>query len=191
MSFQMEKFNINNILKITSIDNEFELEQANSLFNKLRVMIKDDSSLKPLRSHLADLIELYEEEHWSDEEQVTDKILEESTRAEKLIQYQNELIANRKERIRKALKKKGLIQNDLALILGHRKNYMSELINGLRPFSQEDLIIIHRILGIKFEHLIIPVIKEKVAVRLRSIIKELNKPQLKLKGTDLKLEMIA
>jgi hypothetical protein len=41
MSFQMEKFSINNILKITSIDNEFDLERANLVFNCLRVMIKD------------------------------------------------------------------------------------------------------------------------------------------------------
>src|SRR5690606_14214752 len=108
--------------------------------------------------------------------------------AEKLIKYQNTLIEQRKNRIKQTLKKLDLNQNDLAKLLGHRKNYMSELINGLRPFSQEDIIIMHRILGIKLEHLMIPVIKRKVAARLRTVINELDKPELKLKGEDLSLE---
>ena len=185
---EIEKFSIDNVLRISSINYEFELEQANSLFNKLKLMVKDDPSLKPLRIHLADLIEKYENEHWTDENDITDIQIQESDLAERLTNYRNTLIDQRKGRIKRKLKKLDLNQNDLAKILGHRKNYMSELINGVRPFSQEDIIIIHRVLGIKLDHLIIPVIKEKVATRLRSVIKALDKPELNLNGEDLSLE---
>lgn len=153
----MEKFSIDNLLKISSIKNEFELEQASSLFNKLRLMVKDDSSLKPLRVHLANLIEAYENEHWADENDIPEVQIQESDLAERLVKHRSTLIEQRKNRIKQRLIKLDLNQNDLAKILGHRKNYMSELINGIRPFSQEDIIIMHRILGIKLEHLMIPV----------------------------------
>jgi hypothetical protein len=55
-----DKFDIDNILKIVKIDNDVELEQAISLHLKLRLLVKKDQSLKPLRRHLANLIEEYE-----------------------------------------------------------------------------------------------------------------------------------
>ena len=58
----------------------------------------------------------------------------------------------KKELIKEKLKSVGLNQNDLAKILGHKKGYMSELINGLRPFSKEDIIVINRLFKIKLEH---------------------------------------
>lgn len=185
----MDKFRIENILKITKIENEFELEKANSLFNKLRLLMKDDSSLSALRYHLADLIEAYESENWSDVEGITEEQLKENERAEKIIRFQDYFIQQRKKRIKAELKKNDLIQNDLASILGHRKNYMSELINGVRPFSQDDIVIIHRVLGIKFSDLIIPVIKEPTAKRIRLTIEKLNKPKLKLKDEVFDLEL--
>lgn len=184
----MEKFSVDNILKVNKIENEFELEFANTLYNKLRLLAKEDSSLKPLRKHLAILIEAYESEHWADENKVTDEQLINSDHAEKIITFHNQFIQQRKTKIVEALKKNDLIQNDLASLLGHRKNYMSELINGVRPFSQEDLIVIHRMLGIKLDYLIIPIIKEPTAIRIRSVVKKLNKPKFKLKDKDLILE---
>lgn len=177
----MEKFRLNNILKIVNIDSEFELEQATAMYNKLRLLVKEDPALKPLRSHLADLIEAYESRHWFDEEKVTENQMSENDLAIKLVAYQNAFIQHRKEVIKKALKNNGLIQNDLAKILGHRKSYMSELMNGVRPFSQNDIVILNRVLNIDFKDLILPVIKEKDAARIRIEIKKLNKPRLKLK----------
>ncbi len=186
----MEKFSIDNLLKITTIHTELELEQANSLFNKLRLLVKQDPALKPLGRHLANLIEQYEAVHWSDETRVSDEQLQASDQAEKLMLYQEQFLQRRKELIRKALKENGLIQNDLASILGHRKNYMSELINGVRPFSQEDIIIIHRILSIKLTDLILPIVKEPAANRIRLVMEKLNKPMLKLKGADFNLQFM-
>lgn len=182
----MEKFRIENILRIAEIENEFELEQASSLFNKLRLLLKDDSTLMPLRNHLGNLIERYETENWKDEENVNEERLLESEHAEKIIGYQDRFIQKRKELIKEKLRANDLIQNDLANLLGHRKNYMSELINGLRPFSQEDIIIIHRILEIKLDELIFPLVKEPTANRIRSVIEDLklNKPKLKLKTSE-------
>lgn len=177
----MKKFALNNILKIVSIDSEFELEQATALYNKLRLLVKEDASLKPLRVHLADLIEAYENKHWSDEDKITDKQIVESDKAMKMTAYQNAFIQRRKELIKRALKKNDLIQNDLAKILGHRKSYMSELMNGIRPFSQNDIVILNRILDLRFKDLIPPVIKEKDATRIRLEIRRLNKTKLKLK----------
>ena len=181
----MEKFKLDNILKIKKIGSELELEQASVLYNKLRLMQKHDASLGPLCRHLAQLIEQYESAHWAHESQVSEKQLRESEDAEKSVQYREQFIQKRKALIREALKAKGLIQNDLADILGHRKNYMSELINGLRPFSQEDMLIIHLVLGIKWDDLIVPIVKEPVAQRVLSVIQKLNKPNLKLKGPNL------
>ena len=185
----MEKFDIDNVLKITRINTEFELEKANSLYNKLRLLVKEDPSLKQVRNHLANLIETYESKHWSDEERVSKEQLDANDKATKLIRFREQFIQQRKKRIKNALKKNDLIQNDLAEILGHRKNYMSELINGVRPFSQEDIIIIHRVLNIKLDHLIVPVIKEPTAERIRLTIKKLNKPKLKLRGSDFNFEV--
>ena len=44
-------------------------------------------------------------------------------------------IHKRKENIRKKLKEFDMTQQDLVIILGHPKLYMSELINGVSPFT--------------------------------------------------------
>jgi len=184
----MRKFELENILKVTAIDNEFELEKATAFFNRLRLLVKEDPALKPLRAHLADLIEAYESEHWSDVDSISEKQIEESDRAERLAERVEHHIQLRRDLIRETLKAHGLNQNALGDILGHRKNYISELINGVRPFSMEDIKVIHRVLGIDYVNLIIPVIKERTAKRIRIAIKKLNKPGLKLKEEDIELE---
>jgi hypothetical protein len=185
----MKKFSLDNILKISRIENEFELEQASSLYNKLRPLLKDDPSLKSLRVHLANLIEEYEAEFWSNESNVNEEQIRSSDYAENLIQYQDHFIQRRKQLIKKSLNDKDLIQNDLAKILGHRKNYMSELINGVRPLSKSDIVIINRLLNIDFNDLMIPIIEESEALRIRQAIKKMNKPQLHLNEEDLNIEL--
>ena len=185
----MGKFDIHNIQDLNKLNNELDLEQANSLYIRLRPLAKDDPSIKSVRKHLAALIKAYEEEHWSDDKAVTDEQVKQSDYAEKLVAVQNDFIQARKKLIRSKLKKYDLAQNDLAEILGHRKNYMSELINGARPFSKDDIVIIHRILDIPLNKLVDRIIKENAAIRVRKVIARLNKPQLKLKDGDLNLEL--
>jgi len=147
----MDKFSIQNIKKINSLTSELEYEKASSLYLQLRVLVKEDKSYEPIRTHLRGLIKDYEDNNWTDDKSVTDEQIKESDLAEALIQAENEFYHKRKELIKTKLKEAGLNQNDLAKILGHRKGYMSELINGLRPFSKEDLVVINRLFKIKFD----------------------------------------
>jgi len=186
----MERLDIENVLKLTKIGSELELEQATSLFNRLRLSVKNDPSLKAVRNHLADLIEAYEAEHWSAEDLVTDEQVKSSDVAERIVQFQNQFIQQRKALIKGQLKKFGLTQNDLAAILGHRKNYVSELVNGVRPLSKDDSVVINRVLGIGMSKLIEPIINEEDADRIRGVFRKLNNPKLKLREDDLQLELV-
>ncbi len=78
-----------------------------------------------------------------------------------------------------------MTQQDLGVLLGHNKSYMSELINGVVQFSLKDLIIIHRVLNIKLQYLIPTYLQNETRRRIIQSIKKLNKPKLQLKQKDL------
>lgn len=185
----MDRFALNNIIKLDSLLNEMEHERASTLFLKLRKLEKEDSSYQEIRKHLKSLILKYEQENWSDEEKISDDQIRESDLAEELIQAENEFYHKRKELIKSKLKATGINQNDLAKILGHRKGYMSELINGLRPFSKEDIVVINRLFKIKLEDLIPTFIKQDRALHIKKTLHSLsnNKIRLTKKDFDLKL----
>ena len=185
----MDKFAINNVSKIKSLDNELEFEKASSLFLQLRVLEKEDKAYSSIRDHLAKLIEDYEGEKWKDEESISDEQIQESDLAETLINAETEFYQRRKELIKTKLKQSGLNQSDLAKILGHRKGYMSELINGLRPFSKEDIIIINRLFKIKLEDLIPTFIKQEKAKHIKQTLNSISKSKIKLTKTDFDLQM--
>jgi transcriptional regulator with XRE-family HTH domain len=185
----MEKFSIQNIQKITSLTSELEYEQASSLYLKLRVFVKNDKSYEPIRIHLRGLIKKYEQNHWEDENFITDHQIKESDLAEALVQAENKFYQKRKELIKIKLKEAGLNQNDLARILGHRKSYMSELINGLRPFSKEDLIVINRLFKIRFEDLIPAFIKQERALHIKKTLESLSNNKIKLSKKDFDLQI--
>jgi hypothetical protein len=65
---------------------------------------------------------------------------------------------------------------------------MSELMNGVNPFSMRDLIILHRLFGIKLEKLIPTIISEKDRVRIKTSLNELNKPEIRFQKEDLSVE---
>lgn len=77
-----------------------------------------------------------------------------------------------------------------ANILGHRKNYMSELINGVRPFSNSDIMVMHRLLKISLENLMAPFLREDIVIYIKQIIDELNKPGLGFKKEDIEKILI-
>ena len=56
----MNNFDIDNVLKISRLTSELDFERASALELKLRWMIKEDPSLKPLRRHLRELVKVYE-----------------------------------------------------------------------------------------------------------------------------------
>jgi transcriptional regulator with XRE-family HTH domain len=176
---------IREIENIESLENEYDLQRALLLDRKLRLLVKEEKSLKPLHDKLFDLIHEYETKHWNDSSTITDAQVEESEKAEKLVESEHLFVQRRKEIIRKQLKKYDMTQQDLGILLGHQKSYMSELINGVSQFSLKDLVIIHRIFEIDLKELIPPYIQSETRKKIQESILKLNKPKLKLRKADL------
>ncbi|WP_429415329.1 helix-turn-helix domain-containing protein [Roseimarinus sediminis] len=176
--------NINDILKIKKLENEYDLKKASLLERKLRLMMNESPDLLPLRKKLRDLIKEYEDREWSDFDKLTDSKLTELENAEELVANEQQFIHQRKLTIRKRLKKYDLSQQDLGVILGHPKSYMSELINGVSQFTLKDLVIIHRLLKIDLEILIPTFLQSETRDKVRKSILKLNKPKLDLKKTE-------
>jgi len=78
-----------------------------------------------------------------------------------------------------------MTQQDLGVILGHPKSYMSELMNGVSQFTMKDLVIIHRILEIDLKKLIPTYLQTDTRDKIKETLTRLNKPKLKLKKVDL------
>jgi len=186
----MDKLAIHNIQKLDSLTSELEYERATSVYLKLRVLIKEDESYKPIRTHLRGLIKKYERDNWANENSITDNQIKESDLAESLVQAENEFYHKRRELIKQKLETFGLKQNDLAKILGHRKGYMSELVNGLRPFSKEDIIVINRLLKIKLDDLIPTFIKQDKALHIKKTLDLLSNNKIKLTKRDFDLQLV-
>ena len=176
---------IKEVINIERLENEYDLEKASVLERKLRLMINENPDLKPIRKKLRDLIKDYEDRKWSDFEKITDLQVKESDKAEEIVEFENKFIQKRKESIRKKLKDFDMTQQDLSVILGHPKSYMSELINGVSQFTLKDLVIIHRILGINLNTLIPTYLQSETRDKVRESIKRLNKPKLRLRKTEL------
>ena len=146
--------NIKEIENLERLENEYDLQKASLLERKLRLMTDENPDLKPIRKKLRDLIKEYEAREWADFENISDSKIEESDKAEVIINFEQRFINKRKESIRKKLKEFDMTQQDLGTLLGHPKSYISELINGVSQFTMKDLVIIHRIFGISLKMLI-------------------------------------
>jgi antitoxin component HigA of HigAB toxin-antitoxin module len=177
--------NIQEIEKIERLENEYDLEKASLLERKLRLMIEENPDLKPIRKKLRDLIKEYEDREWSDFDKITDSQVLESDKAEVIVNYEQKFFNKRKDAIRKKLNKYDMTQQDLGIILGHPKSYISELINGVSQFTLKDLVIIHRILGINLNILVPTFLQSETRDKVRESIKKLNKPKLGLRKTEL------
>jgi len=185
----MDKFSIQNIQRLVSLTSELEYEKASLLFLKLRVLEKQEDTYKPIRNHLRKLIKDYEQNNWGDDKAISNSQIKESDIAEAIVDAENNFYQRRKTLIKTKLKEAQLTQNDLAKILGHPKSYMSELINGLRPFSKEDLIIINRLFKIKLDDLIPTFIKQDKATHIKKTLKSLTHNRIKLTKRDFDLQI--
>lgn len=181
----MERLEIDNLLILDELDGELEYEKAISIYGRLRWMVKEDKSLEPVKHHLKLLIKRYEQNHWNDETKISHDQIKESDMAEKIVISESEFVQKRKELIRYKLKENGISQHDLAKILAHRPNYMSELINGVRPFSRDDIIVLHRLFDLDLKYLIPPFIKKETANHIKQALGELKNKRIKLKLSDL------
>lgn len=182
------QFNISELTEKGEILNELDFERAMIADRKLRVLAKENPKFKSVRKKLRDLIEQYENKNWSADSNISDKKLRESDIAELIAEKERLFIQQRKELIRKKLKNLNLTQQDFGKVLGHKsKSYMSELMNGVSPFSLKDLIVINRILKIDLTDLIPTFLPQSDRVKLRTTIKKLDNPKLKLSKDDLAL----
>jgi hypothetical protein len=116
------------ILQKGLISNELELEKALIIERKLRLLAKENPELAESRTQLRAIIKEYEKANWSVDSIISDKKIQESDVAEIIAEQERKFLANRKEKIKAKLTELGINQQDLGLILGHSKFYISELI---------------------------------------------------------------
>jgi len=182
------QFDILELIKLGEIKNELDFEGALISDRKLRVLSKENPKFKTLRKKLRDLIEVYENKNWSLDSRISDKKLRESDIAELIAEKERQFIERRKELIKSKLKKVNLNQQDFGAILGHKsKSYISELMNGINPFSLRDLIIINRLLKIDLTDLVPTFLPQNERVKIRTSIEKLENPKLKLSKEDFAL----
>jgi transcriptional regulator with XRE-family HTH domain len=181
----MKQRDIISLVKKGIFATELEYETALSADRTLRILAKSDPSLKELRAQLRGLIAEYEKNNWSDVEKVTEEQIALNDQMEKFAESERRFIEQRKKLILARLKKLKLSQQEFGLLLGHQKSYISELLNGIRPFSQKDLILIHRLLKINLENLIFVLIPADTQKRIQGYVANLE--NVKLKRNDLEL----
>ncbi|MGB0838119.1 MAG: helix-turn-helix domain-containing protein [Flavobacteriaceae bacterium] len=182
------EFDIREMIKAGIIKSELDFDLALIAERKLRVLAKENPEYKTLRKRLRDLIEVYENQNWAETSKIPEAKLHESDRSEFIAEKERLFVQRRKEIIRKKLKQLNLSQQDFGAILGHQnKSYISELINGLRPFSLKDLIVINRLFKIELTDLVPTFIGETEQIKIKSTIRKLNNPKLKLSKKDLEL----
>jgi len=175
------QFDISQLLEAGKIQNELDFERAMIADRKLRVLSKENPEFKSVRKKLRDLIEQYENQNWSADSKISDNKLLESDIAELIAENERLFIQRRKALIRKELKSLNLTQQEFGEILGHRsKSYISELINGVSPFSLKDLIVINRLLKINFTDLVPAFLPQSESEKIRAAIEKLDNPKLKL-----------
>jgi hypothetical protein len=180
------QFDIEQVLALGKLSNELDYERAIIADRKLRVLAKEDEALKLTRKKLRDIIADYEEKHWSPDSLVNSDTLEQSDFAELIADKERRFIQRRKRLIKEKLKEFSLNQQQLMLLLGHKsKTYMSELINGISPFTLNDLIIIHRLLKIDLPDLVPTTIPHKHQTRINHTLQQLGKEHINLSADDL------
>lgn len=62
---------------------------------------------------------------------------------------------------------------------------MSELMNGIKPFTLKDLVIINRILKIDLKLLVPTYLSNDDQIKVKEAVKSLDKPKIKLSTEDL------
>jgi transcriptional regulator with XRE-family HTH domain len=183
------QLDIKKLIKKGFISDELEFERASVLLRKLRLPAKEDKELNMLRLELKQLIIDFENTHWNPENKVSDIQLKESDYASLIAEQERVFLLNRKEHIKQRLTEFGLSQQEFGAILGHGKTYISQLMNGVYPFSNKDLIIIHRLFDIKLEYLILTILPTEERLRINDTISKIKitkkQTSLKLKKMDL------
>jgi len=181
-------FDINKVIKQGKIQNELDFERALIADRKLRVLSKENPDYKPVRKKLRDLIETWENKHWLADSEITEKIISESDLAGSIAENERLFIEKRKNLIRAKLKSLDLSQQAFGSLLGHKnKSYISELMNGITPFSLRDLIVINRLLKIDLTDLIPAFLSHNERIRIKASLEKLENIKLKLSKADFSM----
>jgi ribosome-binding protein aMBF1 (putative translation factor) len=182
------QIDIEKLVESGSIKNELDYQRAMVADRKLRLLAKTSSHFRNLRARLRDLIEDYENRVWSEEDAIKQELIEQSDLAEIIAEKERVFFERRKGLIQKKLKDFGLTQVELGLLLGHKsKTHMSELINGIKPFTLQDIVIISLIFKIDIDSLVPKYLPIEKMDKISAAIMELNKPKL----NKVKLELCA
>jgi len=172
-------FDIEKIIEMGIITNELDYERALIADRKLRLLGKEEVHFKNLRKKLRGIIENYENKEWSVVESIDDNKLLENEKAEKFAEIERQFLENRKLEIRKKLKALEITQENLGSILGHKsKTHMSELMNGIKPFTLRDLIIIHQLLKIEISTLIPTFLSKEEQIKINKAVEKLDKTKV-------------
>jgi len=178
---------LNKVLNKGSLENELDFERASVIDRKLRVLMKEHPELAGKRRKLRAILKEYEKKVWTGDNITSAKIME-SDLAELIAEQERVFLHKRKELIRKRLQVFSLTQKDLGKILGHSSvTYISELVNGINPFTTHDLIIIHLLLKIDFKDLIPTMLDVNERVKLSNAISDLGNPRIKLNERSMAL----
>ncbi|MGG7662892.1 helix-turn-helix domain-containing protein [Dyadobacter sp. BHUBP1] len=179
---ELSEPNIKKILDAGRIETELECEQVTLAKRYLRLHEENLPDLGTTIQALSNLIIEFEDRCWSDRSLITDAQVEESDAA--VIQAEKEyvFIRQRRKLILEKLQALSLKQKDLALLLNHSKSYTSELLNGIRPFSTNDLKLIHLLFQIPLTDLIITIPSQETLSRLETAIDKISSlnPKAKL-----------
>lgn len=179
------EFDIEAILKKGRLSNELDYERALVAERKLRLLAKEDAQFTTLRHQLRELLESYERSEWADADSIDDRQLIQSEKAEFIADQERQFLETRKRTIRNRLKQLELTQENLGSILGHKsKTHMSELMNGIKPFTLKDLVIMHRLLKIEMSVLIPVFLSNSDQEKVKLAVSKLDKPKVKLEAND-------
>ena len=166
----IEPFDLEKLLKKGVITSELEYERAMEAFKISKNLGAEEPKFLVSREKLFDILENYEKQHWSHVDLVTDLQVIESDSAEEFVAKERAFFQKRKKKIKLRLKALNLTQGDLTAVLGHKsKTYISELINGLSPFTLKDLVILHHFLSINMKDLVPTFLNEKEMERINNV----------------------
>jgi len=172
------------LLKKGALTSELDFQRASIIDRRMRLLVREFPELTEERKQLRALLKAYEDKHWVGQE-ISDTKVQESDLAVHFAEQERVFLEKRKNAIKSKLKEIGLTQKELGAILGHNSaTYMSELMNGINPFTLNDLIVIHHLLNIELENLIPVMLTRQVRSRVLDTIAKLNNPHLKMLETN-------
>lgn len=176
----LKPININDIINRGTISDELEYQRALIISNKLGLM-KDKNPEK--FSHkfnlISGILEKYEDYIVSNELDTDDFVML-SKHYEAIALAESSFKNERKILIKSKLKEAHINQSILAEIIGISPTHLSELINGVYPYTKDFCTILSRTLKIDRDKLVFPYIKKDIVERAKLHDIHFNKEEIGL-----------